>query len=146
VTHITLSIPLNTGVVGGIVTQTPLRLPIDLTFQDFYSRVCAHMDLEPLEACLGYKLPGDHKSDVPFRLSMEEELRAAMGKAINLIKRAHTHEVVMEIFNMVRLLIPLVQRCSPTYSPRNQLGRLQRLLVVARSMAQQPLLAQRPRK
>ena len=47
ISHISLTIPLNTGIIGGIVTQTPLRLPVDLAFNDFYLRVCARMDLEP---------------------------------------------------------------------------------------------------
>ena len=56
-----------------------LRLPIDLSFQDFYSHVCAHMDLEPLEANLGYKFFGDRKTEAPFRLATDDDLRAAMA-------------------------------------------------------------------
>ena len=101
ISHISLTVPLNTGVVGGMVTQTPLRLPVDLPFDDFFSRVCARMDLEPLEASIGYKFSGDRKTDAPFRLSSEDELRGAMAKGIEKMKRARTKAVIMEIFNLV---------------------------------------------
>jgi len=54
-TQITLSVPLNTNVVGGIVSQKPLCLPVDLSFKDSFTHVCAHMELNPLNANIGYK-------------------------------------------------------------------------------------------
>jgi len=63
------------------------------------------MDLEPLEASIGYKFSGDRKTDAPFRLSSEDELRAAMAKGIDKMKRSRTKAVVMEIFNLVRRFI-----------------------------------------
>jgi hypothetical protein len=59
------------------------------------------MDLEPLEANLGYKFFGDRKTEAPFRLATDDDLRAAMAKGIDKMKRARTREVVMEIFNLV---------------------------------------------
>jgi len=59
------------------------------------------MDLEPLEASIGYKFSGDRKTDAPFRLSSEDELRGAMAKGIEKMKRARTKAVIMEIFNLV---------------------------------------------
>ena len=90
ITHVNLSIPLNTNVVGGIIMQTPLRLKIDLPFQDFFSRVCANMDLDPLQAQIGYKFSGDRKMDPPFRLATEDELRAAMAQSAEKMRRART--------------------------------------------------------
>ncbi|KIJ96350.1 hypothetical protein K443DRAFT_10688 [Laccaria amethystina LaAM-08-1] len=100
VAQISVSIPLNTAVVGGVVTRVTLRLPTDLSFQDFFSRVCARMDLDPLEALLGYKYPGDLARQPPYRLTTNEELREAMAKRIEKIKRARTREVFMEIHNL----------------------------------------------
>jgi hypothetical protein len=70
---INFSIPLNTNVVGGIVTYIPLRLPSNLPFEDFFSRICARMDLEPLDAELGYRFEGDRAQDPTFRLANNED-------------------------------------------------------------------------
>jgi hypothetical protein len=101
VNHISLSIPLNTGVVGGIVSWVPLRLPTDISFDDFFSRVCAHMELPPLEALIGYKFSGDRKSDLAFRLANEQDLHQVMAQEIDKLKRARTKEVVIEIYNLI---------------------------------------------
>ena len=73
-TKIMLSVPLNTNVVGGIVSQKPLRLPVDLSFKDFFSCVCTHMELDPLNANIGYKFLGDRKTDPAFCLATEQDL------------------------------------------------------------------------
>ena len=96
-----LSVPLNTNVVGGIVSQKPLRLPVDLSFKDFFTSVCTHMELDPLNANIGYKFSGDRKTDPAFRLATEEDLRGAMQCRIDKIRRARSREVIMEIFNLV---------------------------------------------
>lgn len=101
ITHFSLSIPLNTNVVGGIITQTPLRLPIDLTFEDFFSRICAKMELDLLTAKIGCKLSGNHKADAPYQLANEDEFRFVMERVIDKIKRARTKEVIIELFNLV---------------------------------------------
>ena len=78
--QIDVSIPLNTGVAGGVTVRANLRLPTDLSFQDFFSHVCTHMDLDPLDAKLGYKYAFDRARDPPNQLSSEEELCVAMEK------------------------------------------------------------------
>lgn len=102
--HIDLSIPRNTEVPDGIVTRINLRLETDLPFEDFFSRVCAQMDLKTDEAVLCYKFSGDRVSDVPHRLSNPEELAVAVAKGIEKIKRARSRDVVMEIHNLVLCL------------------------------------------
>ena len=42
-------------------------MPTDISFEDFFSRVCAKMDLLPLKALLRYKFSGDRKNDPTFR-------------------------------------------------------------------------------
>ncbi|PPR02239.1 hypothetical protein CVT24_011467 [Panaeolus cyanescens] len=97
---VTFSLPLNTNVVGGIVTRVTLSLPSDLPFQDFFSRICAHMDLSPSSAILGYKMTGDLVRTAPYRLMDEEDLRNAMSKAVLKIQRARTREIIVEIHNL----------------------------------------------
>ncbi|KAJ2913752.1 hypothetical protein MD484_g6668, partial [Candolleomyces efflorescens] len=98
-TQVTITIPLNTGIVGGIITRIPLRLPSDIGFPDFFDRVCAKMDLDPTKAQLGYRLAGEPVRNV-YRLGMEEDLRTAMDKLLHKMKRARTKEHVLEIENM----------------------------------------------
>ncbi|KAG1771527.1 hypothetical protein EDD22DRAFT_947961 [Suillus occidentalis] len=74
-TNITVSVPMNTGVPRGQVSCVQLRLPVDIGFEDFFSRVCAKMDLNPSEAQLGYKFNTDHVRDDPNQLSSEMQLQ-----------------------------------------------------------------------
>jgi hypothetical protein len=71
---INVSIPINTGVVRGTVSRVTIPLALDISFEDFFSRVCACMDLDPLEASLGYKFHTDRAQDAPHQLSNEEQL------------------------------------------------------------------------
>ncbi|KAJ3978691.1 hypothetical protein F5890DRAFT_1479140 [Lentinula detonsa] len=101
VTQYTVSVPLNTGTVGGIVRRTKLRLPTNLAFNDFFSRICARMDLDPVSACIGYKIvPGQRARDKPYQISNEGEYRAAVTNVVDRIDRARTREVFMEILNL----------------------------------------------
>ena len=77
VSNIDISLPLNTGIVGGVVSRIILRLPVDIPFADFFSQICARMDLNPIEANLGYKFPCDKARDPPHQLSNDEQLHAA---------------------------------------------------------------------
>ena len=74
--NISISVPLNSGVVGAVVSRATLRLPLDIPFQDFYTRVCMRMDLDPLEAALGYKFHCDRVRDAP------PHIEAALTKMI----------------------------------------------------------------
>lgn len=85
----------------GIVSRSMLRIPTDISFDDCFSRFCARMELELLEALLGYKFNGDRVRDPPFCLASEQDLRSAMTKGIEKLKRAQTREIVMEIHNLV---------------------------------------------
>ena len=73
-TQITLSVPLNTNVMGGIISQKPLCLPVDLSFKGFFTHVCTHMELDPLNANISYKFSGDCKTDPAFCLATEKDL------------------------------------------------------------------------
>jgi hypothetical protein len=99
-TQVTVKLPLNTGVVGATVTWTSLRLPTDLEFNDFFSRICAKMDIDPEQATLGYLLTGDRAADI-HRLENEEDLRDGMERLLGKIRRARTRQPEMEIRNLV---------------------------------------------
>lgn len=99
--QITVSIPQNTTVVGGVVSRTTLRLPTDLTFADFYSRVCARMDLDPQSARIGYKLSGDRVRDASNQLFNAVDYRLAVEKVLEKARRARHRDVVLELFNLV---------------------------------------------
>ncbi|KAI6140852.1 hypothetical protein BKA82DRAFT_4362785 [Pisolithus tinctorius] len=56
---ISVSVPLNTGVIGGTVSHVQLHFATDIGFDDFFSHICAKMDLDLKEAELGYKYHTD---------------------------------------------------------------------------------------
>ncbi|KAF8153092.1 hypothetical protein B0H34DRAFT_722198 [Crassisporium funariophilum] len=99
-TQINVSLPLNTAVVGGIVSHIHVRFPTDISFVDFISRACASMDLEPGDAELGYKFLGDLVWDPPSRLQTEDDLREMMRRGVEKIQRARTWEVSIIIHNL----------------------------------------------
>src|SRR6266545_2731834 len=100
---INFSIPLNTNVVGGIVTYIPLHLPGNLPFDYFFSWICARMDLEPLDAEIGYRFKGDCTQDPTFRLANDEDWRMVVGCTHEKVRRARTREVVVKLVNLVRI-------------------------------------------
>ncbi|KAG1836402.1 hypothetical protein DFJ58DRAFT_734999 [Suillus subalutaceus] len=115
-TSIDISVPLNTGVVGGRVSRVQIRLPVNITFEDFFSRICAKMDLDPVNAELGYKFHNDRVRDAPHQLSNEQQLQEAFEQGCDLIKRARSRRVVLEIHN----LKPACQAPSATLSRRDE--------------------------
>ena len=117
--NIDVSILLNTGVVGGVIVRVNLRLPTDIPFADFFNRVCARMDLDPLDAKLGYKYGSDRVRDPPNQLSNEEELRVAMEKGRNKLRLARTQEVILEIHNLVCQFFNLMNDTLLTHANQN---------------------------
>ena len=85
-----------------MVTRVFLRLPSDIIFGDFFSHVCARMDISPTDSLLGYKFSGDPACTLPYRLSNEEELHDAIKKGIGKMKRSQKHDVFIKIHNLVR--------------------------------------------
>jgi hypothetical protein len=63
------------------------------------------MDLNPLDAALGYKYASDRVRDPPHQLATEDQLRAAMEKGINKIRLARSREVILEIHNLVSFIL-----------------------------------------
>ncbi|KAI0350328.1 hypothetical protein OH77DRAFT_1514416 [Trametes cingulata] len=98
--QIKISIPRNTGVPGAIVSHVTIQFPLDISFADFFDRVCAQMDLHPANTQIGYKYHTDRVRDPPHRLSNEQELREALDVGANLMQRARSRVIVMEIHNL----------------------------------------------
>jgi len=100
---ITVSVPLNSTIVGGLVTRRELRIPSDLIFADFYSRMCAQMDLNPDGASIGYKFHTDRMKDAPRQLSNESEYQAMMQEMVRRVLAARSRNPVLSLYNLVRL-------------------------------------------
>lgn len=103
-TQISVFLPLNTAVVGGIVSNIHVHFPTDISFVDFVSRACARMGLDTGDAELGYKFLGDLVRDPPSRLQTEEDIREMMKRGVEKIRRARTREVSIIIHNLVCFL------------------------------------------
>ena len=98
---ITVSVPLNTTIVGGLITRRELRIPSNLVFADFFSRVCANMDIKPEEASIGYKYHNDRARDPPRQLSNESEYVAMMSEMIRKVLAARSRNPVLLLHNLV---------------------------------------------
>ncbi|KAG1906587.1 uncharacterized protein F5891DRAFT_975361 [Suillus fuscotomentosus] len=72
-----MSIPLNSGIVGGC------------------------MDLDPADAELGYRFHTIHACDDPHQLSNEQQLHEALEHGRQLIHHFHTQETILELHNLV---------------------------------------------
>ncbi|THU97007.1 hypothetical protein K435DRAFT_857992 [Dendrothele bispora CBS 962.96] len=95
-----LSIPVGTDIVRGTISTTSLRLDFTIAFGDFFSRVCAKMELDPLQALIGYKFSDDRVKDPARRLTNDDEFQDALAKVKDKMRRARTREVVMIIHNL----------------------------------------------
>ncbi|KAI6123726.1 hypothetical protein EDD17DRAFT_1766101 [Pisolithus thermaeus] len=101
-THISVSVPLNTGVVGGTVSHVQLHFALDVDFKDFFSHVCVKMDLDPKVAEIGYKYHTDQACDPPHQLSDSEQLSEAFEHGCQLMKQACGRQVILEIHNLCK--------------------------------------------
>ncbi|KAG1732555.1 hypothetical protein EDB19DRAFT_1911944 [Suillus lakei] len=119
ISNITVSIPLNSGVIGGHVSRIQIRLPLDISFVDFFLCVCAKMDLDPADAELGYKFHTDHARDDPHQLSNEQQLHEALERGGQLICRSCTWETILELHNLKR---PVHQAASATRGHHEDIG------------------------
>ncbi|KAG1728678.1 hypothetical protein EDB19DRAFT_1832685 [Suillus lakei] len=70
----------------GRVSRVRIRFPVDIPFGDFFSHICAQMDLDPVNAELGYKFHNDQVRDAPHQLSNKQQLWEAFEQGCTLIK------------------------------------------------------------
>jgi hypothetical protein len=103
--RITVSVPLNTEIAGTVQSRSEFSVPTDIEFRDLFDRCCARMNIAAADASLGYKYPTVDKVTQPaHRYSNEEEHRGAIEKGVNLMTRARSRLIVLEIHNLVSQL------------------------------------------
>ena len=100
---VTISVPLNTAIVSGLITRRELRVPSDLVFGDFFSRVCANMNIDPNEAVIGYKFNTDWAKDPPRQLNNESDYQGMMQEMVRRILASRTRNPVLLLHNLVGL-------------------------------------------
>ena len=98
---ITVSLPLNTAIVGEQVTHWELHLPSDLMFADFFSRVCVIMDIKLHNTSHGYKYHNDRAKDPPCQLSNGDEYDGMMKEMVQKVLAAQSKNLVLFLHNLV---------------------------------------------
>ena len=95
--------PLNSGIVGGVTAFEKLVFT-DIPFVNFCTQVCQKMGLEHHNVSLGYKFNKTLRHDPYCVFTNEEELRPAMAEGADMIERAQTRPVELEIQTLVSML------------------------------------------
>ena len=101
----TVSVPLKQHRHKDIASRGEIAFEWEIPFGDFYDRICARMDLDPMEAVLGYKFETDAKKSI-IRLPSDDLaiFDAMLEKVKSRIARARTRAVVLEIHDLVRFV------------------------------------------
>lgn len=105
VSHIRFNFIKNSAIAGAQRKKSRLDLEVSLSFDDFWSRACAKMDLDPNDAELGWKFEGQLKGDLCNELGSADDLEDLFEKAIQKEKRKHTRDVEVNMHNLVRVLL-----------------------------------------
>jgi hypothetical protein len=96
--------------VSRVLTRIPINdkatkdieIDVDITLQDFISRMCANMGLNPMTAQIGWKSNDDAKRAHARQLATEDDLKTAFGDLLKLKNNTRrTKEVVMNIIHLV---------------------------------------------
>ncbi|KAF8799498.1 hypothetical protein BYT27DRAFT_7176287 [Phlegmacium glaucopus] len=92
--------------VGRVLTRIPINdkvtrdieINVDITFQDFVSRICANMGIDPATAEIGWKSSDDLKRAPARQLDNEGDLKSAFRDLLKMQRSTRrTKEVVMFI-------------------------------------------------
>ena len=97
--------PLNTGIEGGVITYESFQVAVNISYDDFHTRVCDHMKLDPQTAQLGYKFSGDRRNLRASNLASADDFLHAISEGVRRLSRARTRRVVLEISNLVCLFL-----------------------------------------
>lgn len=101
VSHLNWSIPLNTTEVGGRISHVVLHLACGVSFKDFWSWVCAKMDLDVQDTELRYKYHTDCVSDAPHILATDDDLQTVIEHGQGFVCRVQTKKVEIQVHNLV---------------------------------------------
>ena len=94
-------IPIN----GGKATKD-IEINVDITFQDFISRMCANMDLDPTTAQIGWKTLDDAQRMPARQLASDDDLKNAFRDLLKLKNNPRRKkEVVMLVIHLVSLQV-----------------------------------------
>jgi hypothetical protein len=89
---------------GGKATKD-IEINVNITLQDFTSRMCANMGLDPATAQIGWKTLDDAQRMPAQQLATEDDLKNAFRDLLKLKNSTRRKkEVVMLIIHLVRLL------------------------------------------
>ena len=100
----------NGSPVGRVLIRIPINnkatrdieIDVDITLQDFVSRMCANMELDPTTAQIGWKSNDDAKRAPARQLATEDDLKTAFRDLLRLKNYTRrTKEVVMHIIHLV---------------------------------------------
>jgi|ERR1700691_1470535 hypothetical protein len=109
VCHIAVSLAIRTGQVR--TTFDEIVIPTNISFEDFYFKVCRKMGLESKTASLGYKFNKDLRREPYQDLANEHQLRVALARGADLIERARKRRVVLEVQNIVSTSLLAMYLC-----------------------------------
>lgn len=96
--------------VGRVLTRIPINnkatrdieIDVDITLEDFVSRMCANMGLDRTTAQIGWKSNDDAKRAPARQLATEDDLKSCFRDLLKLKNNTRrTKEVVMHIVHLV---------------------------------------------
>jgi hypothetical protein len=104
-TGFTVSVPLKQLSRRDTPSRVEIAFEWDIPFFNFYDRICAHMDLDPKDAVLGYKFDTDPKKSI-IRLPSDgpAAFSTMVEKVRSCIACARSRVVILEIHNLVRFI------------------------------------------
>ena len=101
----TISVPLKQFQRQDTPSQAEIVFEGDTPYGDVYDHVCAHMDLNPNKAALGYKFEGDPKTSIIWLPPDDPAIFDTMlEKVKSHTKHAQTRAVILEIHDLVRYI------------------------------------------
>ncbi|KAF7968352.1 hypothetical protein HWV62_30911 [Athelia sp. TMB] len=100
-TRLKVSFERNSNTAGAIVTRDTFEVPLDISHEDFWARLCANFDAPPEDAQLGYKYHDDKRRTPWHKLGTPEQTAIAFqrGQALHIARRT-PRDIVMEVHNL----------------------------------------------
>jgi hypothetical protein len=92
---------INATQPGAVATRADLVLPLYLDFGDIFNTLCAHMDVDPTTAMLGYKFDKEHVCDAPCRLTTSEDWQSALEVLVPKMQRTWAATPKLNIYYLV---------------------------------------------
>jgi hypothetical protein len=80
VTRLDIQIPIHNANKNEPPIKATVVFKVDIAYQDFLSRVCAHMGLDPNAAQLGWRCTDNSKRDGSMQLATPDDLTQAFAR------------------------------------------------------------------